>query len=70
VGGWPLDAEQTHQSLALYLLAEVKELLEAIELNDLGHLVLSARLPLPAGRGAAGAGALLGRRRGRRPGGC
>ena len=37
-GGCPWDAEQTHQSLAPYLLEEAYELVEAIELNDLGHL--------------------------------
>ena len=37
-GGCPWDAEQTHQSLAPYLLEESYELLEAIELDDLAHL--------------------------------
>ena len=37
-GGCPWDAEQTHQSLAPYLLEEAYELLEAIELDDLAHL--------------------------------
>jgi XTP/dITP diphosphohydrolase len=37
-GGCPWDAEQTHQSLAPYLLEESYELLEAIELDDLSHL--------------------------------
>jgi XTP/dITP diphosphohydrolase len=34
-GGCPWDAEQTHESLARYLLEETYELLEAIETNDL-----------------------------------
>ena len=33
-GGCPWDAEQTHDSLARYLLEETYELLEAIETND------------------------------------
>lgn len=33
-GGCPWDAEQTHESLARYLLEETYELLEAIETND------------------------------------
>ena len=37
-GGCPWDAEQTHQSLAPYLLEESYELLEAIELDDFAHL--------------------------------
>jgi XTP/dITP diphosphohydrolase len=37
-GGCPWDAEQTHRSLAPYLLEESYELLEAIELDDLTHL--------------------------------
>jgi XTP/dITP diphosphohydrolase len=37
-GGCPWDAEQTHRSLAPYLLEESYELLEAIELDDLAHL--------------------------------
>jgi XTP/dITP diphosphohydrolase len=37
-GGCPWDAEQTHQSLAPYLLEESYELIEAIELDDLAHL--------------------------------
>jgi XTP/dITP diphosphohydrolase len=37
-GGCPWDAEQTHQSLAPYLLEEAYELIEAIELGDLSHL--------------------------------
>jgi XTP/dITP diphosphohydrolase len=37
-GGCPWDAEQTHQSLAPYLLEESYELLEAIALDDLAHL--------------------------------
>jgi len=37
-GGCPWDAEQTHQSLAPYLLEESYEMLEAIELDDLAHL--------------------------------
>jgi NTP pyrophosphatase (non-canonical NTP hydrolase) len=37
-GGCPWDAEQTHQSLAPYLLEESYELIEAIELDDLVHL--------------------------------
>jgi XTP/dITP diphosphohydrolase len=34
-GGCPWDAEQTHASLAKYLVEETYELLEAIETNDL-----------------------------------
>jgi XTP/dITP diphosphohydrolase len=37
-GGCPWDAEQTHESLAQYLLEETYELLEAIETGDLGLL--------------------------------
>lgn len=37
-GGCPWDAEQTHQSLAPYLLEEAYELIEAIEKDDLAHL--------------------------------
>jgi XTP/dITP diphosphohydrolase len=37
-GGCPWDAEQTHQTLAPYLLEEAYELLEAIEEDDLAHL--------------------------------
>ena len=37
-GGCPWDAEQTHGSLAPYLLEEAYELLEAIEEDDLDHL--------------------------------
>jgi XTP/dITP diphosphohydrolase len=37
-GGCPWDAEQTHQTLAPYLLEESYELLEAIEEDDLVHL--------------------------------
>jgi XTP/dITP diphosphohydrolase len=37
-GGCPWDAEQTHRSLAPYLLEESYELLEAIERDDLAHL--------------------------------
>jgi len=37
-GGCPWDAEQTHQTLAPYLLEESYELLEAIEEDDLTHL--------------------------------
>jgi XTP/dITP diphosphohydrolase len=37
-GGCPWDAEQTHRSLAPYLLEESYELLEAIEHDDLTHL--------------------------------
>jgi XTP/dITP diphosphohydrolase len=33
-GGCPWDAEQTHESLARYLLEETYEVLEAIERND------------------------------------
>jgi len=33
-GGCPWDAEQTHESLARYLLEETYEVLEAIETND------------------------------------
>jgi XTP/dITP diphosphohydrolase len=36
--GCPWDAEQTHASLAKYLLEETYELLEAIETNDLALL--------------------------------
>lgn len=37
-GGCPWDAEQTHASLAKYLLEETYELLEAIETDDLALL--------------------------------
>jgi XTP/dITP diphosphohydrolase len=37
-GGCPWDAQQTHESLAKYLLEETYELLEAIETGDLGLL--------------------------------
>jgi XTP/dITP diphosphohydrolase len=37
-GGCPWDAEQTHETLAPYLLEETYELLEAIEDNDRAHL--------------------------------
>jgi XTP/dITP diphosphohydrolase len=37
-GGCPWDAQQTHESLAKYLLEETYELLEAIETDDLGLL--------------------------------
>jgi XTP/dITP diphosphohydrolase len=37
-GGCPWDAEQTHQSLAQYLLEETYEALEAIETGDAGLL--------------------------------
>lgn len=37
-GGCPWDAEQTHDSLAKYLIEESYETLEAIELRDRGHL--------------------------------
>ncbi len=37
-GGCPWDAEQTHESLAPYLLEESYETLEAIELGDAAHL--------------------------------
>jgi len=37
-GGCPWDAEQTHASLAKYLLEESYEVLEAIETNDLALL--------------------------------
>jgi XTP/dITP diphosphohydrolase len=37
-GGCPWDAEQTHQTLAPYLLEESYELLEAIEEDDVTHL--------------------------------
>ena len=37
-GGCPWDAEQTHQSLARYLLEETYEALEAMDLGDLGSL--------------------------------
>jgi XTP/dITP diphosphohydrolase len=37
-GGCPWDAEQTHASLARYLLEETYELLEAIETDDLALL--------------------------------
>jgi XTP/dITP diphosphohydrolase len=37
-GGCPWDAEQTHRTLAPYLLEESYELLEAIEGDDLVHL--------------------------------
>jgi XTP/dITP diphosphohydrolase len=38
-GGCPWDAEQTHASLAPYLLEESHEVLEAIESGDRDHLV-------------------------------
>ncbi len=37
-GGCPWDAEQTHESLAKYLLDETYEVLEAIESGDAHHL--------------------------------
>lgn len=37
-GGCPWDAEQTHASLAKYLVEETYEVLEAIETNDLSLL--------------------------------
>lgn len=37
-GGCPWDAEQTHQSLARYLLEETYEALEAMDQGDLGSL--------------------------------
>jgi XTP/dITP diphosphohydrolase len=37
-GGCPWDAEQTHESLARYLLEETYETLEAIESGDPAHL--------------------------------
>jgi len=37
-GGCPWDAEQTHRSLAPYLMEEAYETLEAIELDDLAAL--------------------------------
>ena len=37
-GGCPWDAEQTHRSLAKYLLEETYEVLEAIETDDLALL--------------------------------
>jgi XTP/dITP diphosphohydrolase len=37
-GGCPWDAEQTHASLAKYLVEECYEVLEAIETDDLGLL--------------------------------
>ena len=37
-GGCPWDAEQTHESLATYLLEETYETLEAIETGDRDHL--------------------------------
>lgn len=37
-GGCPWDAEQTHESLATYLLEETYETLEAIETGDDAHL--------------------------------
>ena len=37
-GGCPWDAEQTHESLARYLLEETYEALEAMEQGDLGSL--------------------------------
>ena len=37
-GGCPWDAEQTHESLARYLLEETYEALEAMDLGDLGSL--------------------------------
>jgi XTP/dITP diphosphohydrolase len=37
-GGCPWDAEQTHQSLAPYLIEEAHEVLEAVQDADPGHL--------------------------------
>jgi len=37
-GGCPWDAEQTHESLAKYLLEEAEETVEAIESGDRSHL--------------------------------
>ncbi len=37
-GGCPWDAEQTHQSLARYLLEEAYEVLEALDSGDRDHL--------------------------------
>jgi XTP/dITP diphosphohydrolase len=37
-GGCPWDAEQTHESLARYLLEETYEVLEAMDQGDLGSL--------------------------------
>jgi XTP/dITP diphosphohydrolase len=37
-GGCPWDAEQTHASLATYLVEETYETLEAIDTGDRGHL--------------------------------
>lgn len=37
-GGCPWDAEQTHQSLARYLLEETYEVLEALDSGDRAHL--------------------------------
>jgi XTP/dITP diphosphohydrolase len=37
-GGCPWDAEQTHESLAPYLVEEAHEVLHAIESGDRGHL--------------------------------
>ena len=37
-GGCPWDAEQTHESLARYLLEETYEALEAMDQGDLGSL--------------------------------
>ena len=37
-GGCPWDAEQTHESLAGYLIEEAYETVDAIESGDLGHL--------------------------------
>ncbi len=37
-GGCPWDAEQTHDSLAPYLVEEVYETIDAIESGDMAHL--------------------------------
>ena len=57
----PWDQEQTHESLAKYLLEETYETLEAIDTGDrahlreeLGDLMLPGRLPLPDRRGEPG----------------
>lgn len=37
--GCPWDREQTHQSLKKYLIEETYELLEAIDEDDIDHMV-------------------------------
>ena len=61
-GGCPWDAEQTHQSLAPYLLEEAYEAARGdragrpgAPARGAGRRAAAGGLPLPAGRGAAGA---------------